>query len=82
MTELPLAAEWAGRAKRLTEANKLRADWLWAEADTRQVDADAIWRAAVAARYGGVEIKWDNGACVVGGHRYEPITPPQSEAGR
>ncbi len=42
--------------------------------------ANAAWRAAVAARYGGdVEVEWDNGSCVVDGDRYEVITPPQSE---
>ncbi|MCP4208883.1 MAG: hypothetical protein GY767_17790 [Shimia sp.] len=61
MTEFPLAAEWAARAKFRAEGAKL------------QADADVTWLLACIVSYGNIAGGWDNdGACVVDGDRYEP----------
>ncbi|MCP4208881.1 MAG: hypothetical protein GY767_17780 [Shimia sp.] len=89
MTELPLAAEWAARAARRAEVDRLWADGdilraegdilramankIRAEADNLQVEASITWFDAVIKHYGTVKGEWDNGTCVVDGDRYEPI---------
>ncbi len=98
MTELPLTSEWAARDKIMAEVDELwssaeklwaegykgwaEGDKLWVEGDNLRADGDVAWDDAVIKCYGSIEVEWDNGACVVGGHRYEISTPPQSEAGR
>ncbi len=71
----------ADAAKLRAQADKRQADGAkrWADGYTLRAEANVTWWAAVAAHYGDGEGEWDDRSFAVAGHRYEVITPPQSE---